>query len=358
MTIIFKYILIKYLKLFLIILFSLELFFVTFEFIQNIDSIPDSANLVALYVFYNAFFTLTIALPLSLVFAWIVLLVIMIKRNELVSIYSLGANKLKLFLPILVVNLVFLTFLLALQTTPLAYAYEKKKQILDGEYFSSLKEDIFVKYDNSFVYFKKLYPLEQKAEGIEIFEIIDKDLIKTISAPVAYFKDNKWLISDAKITIKPREIDFVESKLEYDFEKEIYTLDGFKPKILDNVYTSSSSANYSIIDAIDAFFVLKAQGVNTDKVRSIIYNQSIIPFFVIPLLFLYYIFIYLNNRFFESRIFVSATIFATLVAWGVFFVMYKFALGSVIMPEIALLAPFFILCFAVYFLYSKKQIPS
>lgn len=252
LTILRRYILLKYLKFFFIILLSLELFFVSFEFIQNLESIPSSANLAALYIVYNAFFTLTIALPLSLVFAWILLLIVMIKNNELVSIYSLGSSKNNLFVPIFIVNCIALLVLMILQTTPLAYAYEKKKQILDGEYFSSLKEDIFVKYDDAYVYFKKLYPLEQKAEGIEIFQVSNQDLIKTISAPRAYFQNNRWYVIDATITKKPLELNFLDSKLEYSFEKFIYTLEGFKPKILDNVYTTNS--NYSIIDAIEAFF--------------------------------------------------------------------------------------------------------
>lgn len=338
------------------ILISLELFFVSFEFIQNLDSIPQSANLTALYIFYNTFFTLTITLPLSLVFAWILLLVIMIKNNELVSIYSLGSSKRKLFLPILYVNFLALGILIALQTTPLAYAYEKKKQILDGDYFSSLKEDIFVKYNNVYVYFKKLYPLEQRAEGVEIFEVVEQDLAKTISAQNAYFQNNKWYIVDANIMNKPVNISFLESKLVYEFEESIDTLDGFKPKILDNVYTAN--ANYSIIDAIDALNVLRNQEVNTDKIRAIIYNQTVVPLFVLPLIFLFYMFISLNNRFFESRLFASSTIFATLFTWGAFFLGYKFAMGGVFSPEIALLLPFAIMVVTVFIMFNKKVIPS
>ncbi|MDY0327942.1 MAG: LptF/LptG family permease [Arcobacteraceae bacterium] len=356
MSILSKYLLLKYLKLFFIILLSLELFFVSFEFIQNIDSIPESANLAALYIFYNSFFTLTIALPLSLVFAWILLLVVMIRNNELVSIYSLGASKRKLFIPILIVNFIALSTLIVLQTTPLAYAYEKKKQILDGEYFSSLKEDIFVKYDDVYIYFKKLYPLEQRAEGIEIFEVVDRDLIKTISSPKAFFKNDRWYVIDANITYKPQNLNFLDSKLEFEFEKFIYTLDGFKPKILDNVYTTN--ANYSIIDAVDAWIILTKQGVNTQGIRAIIYNQMLVPLFVLPLIFLFYIFISLNNRFFESRIFASFTIFSTLLIWGGFFLLYKFAIGSVLLPEVALIAPLVLLTFIVLIVYNKKIIPS
>ncbi|MDY0365428.1 MAG: LptF/LptG family permease [Arcobacteraceae bacterium] len=356
MSILQKYIFSKYLKLFLIILFSLELFFVIFEFVQNLDAIPSSANLVALYIFYNAIFTLTIALPLSLVFAWIVMLIIMIRNNEIISIFSLGSRKRNLFLPVITINLLAILTLVALQSSPLAYAYEKKKQILEGDYFSSLKEDIFVKYDNFYVYFKKLYPLENRAEDIEIFELSDKDLLQSISAKKAYFQNNRWYVIDANIIKKPKEMDFDKTKLEYSYEKFIYTLDGFKPKILDNVYTQN--ANYSIIDALEAYFVLSKQGVNTDKIRAIIYYQTIIPLFAIPLVFMYYMFISMSNRFFEPKIYTSATIFGTLFVWGGFFLFYKFGISGVILPELALVLPFVILCLVAYLIYLKKSIPS
>ena len=82
MSILTKYILKKYLLNFIIVLISLEIFFVGIDFLQNFKSIPDSANLQILYVLYMTFFTLTITLPLSIVFAWIVTLVVFIKNNE------------------------------------------------------------------------------------------------------------------------------------------------------------------------------------------------------------------------------------------------------------------------------------
>ena len=68
MKIITKYLLLKYLKYFFIILISLEFFFVGIDLLQNLSDLPNSANLQLLYVMYNAFFTFTITLPLSLVF--------------------------------------------------------------------------------------------------------------------------------------------------------------------------------------------------------------------------------------------------------------------------------------------------
>ncbi|MCG3714805.1 LptF/LptG family permease, partial [Aliarcobacter butzleri] len=100
MSILSKYILKKYLINFIIVLISLELFFVGIDYLQNFKNIPASANLQLLYILYNSFFTLTLALPLSIVFGWIVTLVLFIKNNEFVAFNALGATRKNIFMPV------------------------------------------------------------------------------------------------------------------------------------------------------------------------------------------------------------------------------------------------------------------
>ena len=199
MSILTRYILKKYLLNFIIVLISLELFFVGIDFLQNFKNLPSSANLQLLYVLYNSFFTLTLALPLSIVFGWIVTLVIFIKNNELVAFNALGSKSKDIYSPVVKISLFLISLLILLQVTPLAYSYEQKRKILNNEYFTSTKEDIFLKYNENYVYFKKLLPLEKKAEGIHIYKIENDDKIQSIVAKNAYFQNNKWYIVDAKI---------------------------------------------------------------------------------------------------------------------------------------------------------------
>lgn len=191
----------------------MQLFFVGIDFFQNVKNLPDSANLQLLYLFYNSFFTLTLTLPLSLVFGWILTLVILIKGNELVAFTALGVSKRKIYSPVLKVTFFLLIVIIALQATPLAYSYEQKDKILDGEYFTSTKSDIFLKYDNYYVYFQRLFPIEKRAENIHIFNVENKDLVESIVAKKAYFQNNRWYIIDAKITTKPKKLIFLLLKL-------------------------------------------------------------------------------------------------------------------------------------------------
>ena len=352
MSILTKYILKKYLINFIIVLISLEIFFVGIDFLQNFKNVPQSANLQLLYVLYNAFFTLTLALPLSIVFGWIITLVVFIRNNEFVAFNAIGATNKKIFLPVINISVFLLTLLIFLQMTPLAYSYEQKKKILDNEYFTNTKSDIFLKYNDYYVYFKKLLPLEKKAEDIHIFRVSGKDVIETIIGEKAYFQNNRWYVVDVKIIEKPKDLNVDNSKLEIRYEKFLHTLDGFKPKILDNVYENKS--DFSIFDAVSAVVLLKEQGINTDKIRSILYNQVIVPFFVIPLILLIFAYASLNSRFFNMGKFTSLSVFGTLVIWGIFFILFKFTNGGVVLPEVSILLPMlFWVIISIYF-YNKK----
>ncbi len=353
MSILTKYILKKYLLYFTIVLTSLQLFFVGIDFLQNSKGLPDSANLQLLYLMYNSFFTLTLTLPLSLVFGWIVTLVIFVMNNELVAFTAVGAKRFNIYFPVVVISMGLLIVLILIQMTPMAYSYEQKKKILDGNYFSNTKSDIFLKYDDNYIYFEKLLPIKKEAENIHIYKIKDKDILETIIAKKAIFQNDKWYIIDAKVIKKPKEMSFNTSKLEVRYEKFLNTLDGFKPKILDNVYEEKST--FSIIDAISALLLLSKQEVNTDKIRAAIYYELVIPFFILPLIMLIFIFTSYNKRFFNVGTFTSFSIFSTLVVWGLFFMLHKFSNSGVLKPEVSLLAPIAIWFFISYIIYRKKS---
>ncbi len=352
MSILTKYILKKYLMNFIIVLISLELFFVGIDFLQNFKSIPPSANLQLLYILYNGFFTLTLALPLSIVFGWVITLAIFIRNNEFVAFNALGATRKNIFRPVVNISILLLTILILLQTTPLAYSYDQKRKIVNNQYFTSSKSDIFLKYNDYYVYFEKLLPLEKRAENIHIFKIDDMDVVETIIGQKAYFQNDKWYVVDVKIVKKPKNITLEESKLDIRYEKFLHTLDEFKPKILDNVYDGNTEI--SILDAVSALVLLDEQGINTQTIRSVLYNKIIIPFFIIPLLLLIYSYASLNSRFFNMGKFTSFSIFGTLIVWGFFFMLFKFTNGGVVLPELSILMPMFIwVALSIYF-YNKK----
>ena len=352
MNIVTKYLLFKYLKHFFIILSSLQLFFVGIDTIQVFQKLPNSANLQLLYMIYNTFFTLTMTLPLSLVFAWIVMLTSLIRNNELISFYALNISPKDILKPIILITASITIILMALQATPLAYSAEQKNKILKHTYFVNEKSNIFLKYDDYFIYFKKLYPLEKKATDIHIFKIKDNDLIETTVGKKAYYQNNKWYVIDTKIIKKPENIDWTKSKLDITNEKFLYTLKGFEPKIINNVY--KAKVQFSITDAIRTILLLDNQDFNTNKIKAILYSQLIMPFFIIPVIILIFIFVTPSSRFFNASAFISLSIFFTISVWGIIFLLQKLAFGSVLLAEVAIILPLIILFLITYYLYHKR----
>ncbi|MCK5294717.1 MAG: LptF/LptG family permease [Arcobacteraceae bacterium] len=352
MKIITKYLLGKYLKYFFIILISLELFFIGFDFLQHMTSLPNSANLQLLYLLYNGFFILTITLPLSIVFAWIVTLTFLIKENILVSFYALGVSKKQVIVPVLISSSILTFILILLQTTPLAYAYEQKGKILKNKFFVNEKSNILLKYNDNFVYFDKLYPLEKKAVDIRIFKVKDNQLIQTIIAKKAYYQNNKWYVVDAKIITRPKHLYWDTSKLTITYEKFLYTLDGFKPEIINNVY--KSKVQYSISDAIYTILLFEQQGLNTNKIKAILYAKLFIPFFVVALIVLIFTYSDVSSRFFKMGQFISMGIFITLIIWGILFLLQKIAVANMINSELALLVPLLLLFTFSWLQFNKK----
>jgi len=352
LSILTKYILIRYLKSFFLILISLEIFFVLIDFLQNTAHLPNSANLQILYIFYTSFFTFSITLPLSLVFAFIVVMVGFVKQNNMTSFYSLGIKPLNILMPIIWCSIAITLILILLQTTPLAYSYEQKSRILNNSYFTTVQENIFLKYNEYFIYFEKLFPLQKKANNIRIFKTEHNNIIEIIIGKKAYYENNKWCVLDTKIIKKPITINWDSSKLTIGYKKLLYTLEGFKPKIINNV--SRANIQFSIKDAIYTILLLDKQNLDTQKIRAILYSQVIIPFFVIPLIVIIFFFTTVSSREFNVAKFSSVSIFFTLIIWGIIYFLQKLAFNGVILAELATILPIIILYGFAYYIYKKR----
>ena len=92
-SVFFRFISAIYLKSFFIIFFALVGFFVGVDLLINFKDLPNSANLILLYVLFLACMAVSYVLPLSLVFALVLCLANMVRSNELVSFYALGLSK-------------------------------------------------------------------------------------------------------------------------------------------------------------------------------------------------------------------------------------------------------------------------
>jgi len=338
----FKYISIHYMKYFLIILLALVLFLVGFDYMGSSDKLNISANLLVIYLVYKAFYAIDLLLPLSLLFAMITTKIFLIRSNALVSLYSLGYSRVDVLKPFVVVStLVILVFIYLHSLTNFARANEYANNIRKNAQYLSPTRDLFFTYEDKFVYFSKMLPLQSSAENIRVFSFKNDSLKEVLVAKKALYRDKAWHIDKADIIVKPDDISFKSLGMRISQENDLEILHGFRPKMLDQVY--EGKVNFTIMDAIDAYTLLKSQGSSTEVIRSALYKIFIYPFFVPCLVVIIFFFVPISVRFLNTSLFSFGAILASLMIWAVLFMLGELSNHKSISSEIGIILPVIIL---------------
>lgn len=337
----FRYVALFYLKYFLIILFALVLFMVGFDYIEHSKSLPNSANLIFIYVLYTMFYAIDILLPLSLVIAMIATKVALIRNNALVAFYSLGYSKNDILRPFIVVSALMVLLFIALHATPFAKGSEYAQNIRERSQFIKPTTNLFFVYKNDYIYFGQLYPLQNRAESIRVFKMKNGSLSKIVTAKNAYFEHDRWVLKNAIIIDKPRNMSFDMEGIDVKKQESIQLLKDFKPAILNQVY--EGKVNFTIIDAIEALILLNDENINMDKIRSALYRAFIYPFFVPFLVIVIFYFVPISPRFLNVSLFTFGAILTTILVWAVLFTLIELSVNQAISSEVGIVLPVVIL---------------
>ena len=307
----FGYISFHYLRYFIIILLALILFLVGFDYMGSSEKLDISANLLLIYLVYKTFYAIDMLLPLSLVFAMIATKLFLIRSNALVCFYALGYSRNAILKPFIVVSVGIIFLFISLHSwSNFARADEFAKNIRKNAQYLSPTRDLFFTYKEKFVYFSKLLPLQESAENIRVFSFVDNSLKEVLVASKASYKNDAWLINEADVITKPDHVDFDAQGIKVVGEKNLQILQGFRPKMLDQVY--EGKVNFSIMDAFDAYALLKAQNSNTSALRSALYKIFVYPFFVPSLIVIIFFFVPVSARFLNVSLFSFGAILAFL----------------------------------------------
>lgn len=338
----FKYISFHYIKYFSIILLALVLFLVGFDYMGNSDKLEMSANLLVIYLVYKSFHAIELLLPLSLIFAMVSTKILLIRSNALVSFYSLGYTRVDVLKPFVVVStLIIMLFVGLHSSSSFARANEFARNIRKNTQYLSPTRDLFFTHKEKFIYISKMLPLQETAEDIRIFTIKDSSLIEVLVADKATYKDEAWFIESADIIKKPLQVNFQSLGMKLTEQNDLSILQGFRPKMLDQVY--EGKVNYTIKNAIDAYFLLKEQNINTDVVKSALYKIFIYPFFVPCLVVIIFFFVPISARFLNVSLFSFGAILASLFVWAIFFILGELSNHKMIPSEVGIVLPVIIL---------------
>jgi lipopolysaccharide export system permease protein len=213
--------------------------------------------------------------------------------------------------------------------------------------------NLFLKYEGKYVYFGELNPLKQEASDIKIFDIENSELKEITTAKRGVFKNNVWTLEQVEKIKKPKIEVRENAGIEIENLESIQALEQFRPKIIENAHLGSQSL--SIPDAWDAMKFFGAQGINMNSVKTNLYFLIFFPFFAPFAVVILYYYLPISGRFFNLALMNFGFIFVTLVGWGVLFTLSRFALNSIILPEIAILAPIAILSIFAFVLYGKNR---
>lgn len=348
----FRFISAIYLKSFFIIFFALVAFFVGVDLLINFKDLPNSANLILLYTLFLACMAVNYVLPLSLVFALILSMMSMVRSNELVSFYALGLSKKLVIMYPFFWALFFCFVYVGLNFTPFAYAEDYRSNIMDNAILSAQSKDIFLKYDDKFVYIAKLESLDDKVDEMKIFNLDNSRLVRFKDIKSAVFKGNAWLLEQGKLIKVPNSLELFGQGLSVEAINHVETLSGFKPRIIESVVNRS---HYSISNALQSLFAFSKQGVNTTLMRIELYRLIFAPFFAPFLLLILYYFFPTISRFFNLA-FISFVFFiCTLGLWGGLYLFTKFAENGLLSPEIGIIMPVCLLIAVSLFLFYEKR---
>ena len=339
-----KYLIRLYLKYFFFILFSLVVFFVGLDFLTSLKSLPKSANLQLLYAAFKALYGVDILLPISLIFAMIWTKLHLIRSNELVALYALGYDKRSVIRPIFLTSLIITILYILLHATPITYAEEYAKNIKKYGAISSLTQNLFFKYKNNFVFFGQLFPLQQMAQNVKIYELEDRQLQRLLIAQKAYFQDNRWYLKNAQIVIPASE------KLRIS-QGDVTTLDGYKPKILDSIYEGKT--NISLVDALYALKLFSKERLNLQKIEAVLLYQVFYPFFAPLVLIIIFYFVPVSARLANLNLFTFGAIIATLLFWGLYYSLVKLSFTGTLDAVLAIVGPLIPLGLLAGFFYKR-----
>ncbi|WP_458699667.1 LptF/LptG family permease [Sulfurospirillum sp. 1307] len=347
-----RYIVLKYIKSFIIIFFALEFFYIGIDLLSNYQKLPKSASLEILYVLLQSANAINYTLPLSVVFAMIVFVLSMVKSNELVSFYSLGLSKQSVSKLLFVTSLSITIVYILLNFTQFSYVDTYRYNLLKYKQILTNTNYVFLANGDDYIFFKKINPIKKNATDIKIFKIKNGDLTSVIEAKKGDYRVKQWILYDGKETIKPK-VNTINSNgiVVKDFITK-KALTKFRPKIIDNIY--KGEVNFSILDAIEALKFYNKQSLDTDKIKAIILSKIFIPLFAPFLVIIFFTQIPIISRYSNSVWISSILSFSTIFIWGILFLLSKLAINSVITPEIAIMIPIFLLASTAFYFYTKK----
>jgi lipopolysaccharide export system permease protein len=348
----FTYLAKHYFKNLIAILFGISFAFAAIDYFQHIGQLDVSGNYKILYIFYMWQEALGLLYPLAIVFALIMTKLTLVKNSTMGALHAFGYNKKRLLLPMMSVAVLTYAIFTLLHTTEFSYAKDKAVFLLKNQLNAYDVNDLFFKYNDTFVYIKKLNPIEKSIKDITIFKVEGSQVRYTIHAPSATFNGKEWDAQNA--TLKTHQYKNGElEKYTVEHKQSIKTLVGYKPKIIESLYEGKA---LNILDAYYTWKLLDKQQLNSDKIRTSFYDKVFAPLFALALLLILFFKLPFHARMMNIGGVIALSLGATFVIWGILFGLSQIASNGILLPEVSTILPIILLwAYAAYVYFTDEK---
>jgi len=346
----FKFLLKNYLKEFLIVSIGLTFAASLIDFVQHFSRI-DGVNREFLYFYYTFCQYFLFIYPLAFVFAAIITFVKLVWENKLVALLSFGYSKSFIIKPFLILFFIVYILVTILNFGSFAYSADKAEAILaKRELFNSL-DNIFFKYNNSFVFAKSLDPVHKEFKDVTLYIIQNSKLKELLYFQKANFKDGKWIAKN----VEKRVINYKGSKpigyKVFKLDKEIILKD-YYPKVIRLLYEGK---RMSIKDGIRALILLNKQNVDSSKVKVALFTKLLMPLFAPMLIVIFFAYTPISKRFLNRVKYISISVGVTLVTWTLFYTINMLSVNSVIDVDFGEPLAILILFLITIYIWKRKH---
>ena len=349
----FLYILKHYIKSFFIVLIGLVSIITLIDFLQHMNSIV-GINRALLYLYFTFNNILNLLYPIVMVFALILVLSKLLFNNHLLILQSFGYSKYFILTPFLIASISIYLIMVALNFTTFAYSGDRAKAILNNSsnIFKPVN-NIFFKYNNSFVSAKEMDIVKKELKGVTLYFIDNSRKVDYIMEfKKAKFNNGEWLVDKL---VKKSFIykNGVPQGYRVEDINKTKILKGYYPKVVRLLYEGK---RMSISDGIRAKRLLTSQNIDDSKITSALLERLIMPLFAPLLIVIITLLIPIHKRYFNRAKFFFWSLGATLILWSLLYSTNMMSINGVIpsylgQPLIVIL----LFIFTIYIVIKKQK---
>jgi len=321
----FIYIFKHYIKNFIIVLFGMVFIISLIDFLQHLGSIS-GFNRALLYFYYTFNNTLTLLYPIAMVFAAIMTLSNFLYKNYLLVLASFGYSRYFIIRPFLIASILIYMIVVGLNFTAFAYSGDKAEAILSNDTNVYNVDNIFFKYNNSFVSAKEMDVVNKELKDVNLYYVDNRKVKYIMEFDKAKFDKGEWIAKDiVKKTFKYKG----DVPLGYDEENITSTriLKGYYPKVVRLLYEGK---RMSIIDGLKAQRLLKSQDIDNTKIASALLEKLIMPLFAPLLIIIIILFTPIHKRYMSRAKYFMFTLGSTLIVWSLLYSLNMMSVNGMI----------------------------